>query len=145
MESAEVVMSSDPLDQGTVYFDQVVNFTQSGCSTNQYAFNVCTETGNFNGPTLGNGTYWVNLQNAVVADGDPVYWDENDGIGCSSPGCPSLGLGNNCIDPGYQCVGSEAFTLSGNTEATVPEPASVVLFGSSLFAAVGCVRRKGCQ
>lgn len=142
MESVEVSMSSDALGGGTVYFDQVVNFTQSGCSSNQYGFNICTETGDFNGPTLGNGTYWVNLQNAIVNSGDPVYWDENDGIGCSSPGCPSQGLSNACVTDGDFCVGSESFTLSGNAEATVPEPASVLLFGSGVFAVVGFVRRK---
>ena len=142
MESAEVSMSSDALGGGTVYFDQVVNFTQTGCGGNQYGYNVCTETGTFNGPGLPVGTYWLNLQNAVVNNGDPIYWDENDGIGCTSPGCPSQGLGNNCIDPGYDCVGSESFTLSGNTEATVPEPDSVLLFGSGLFAVIGFVRRK---
>src|SRR5580658_2417580 len=55
LESAEVWMTSEPLG-GTTYFDQVVNFTQSGCAINQYGFNVCTETGTFNGPTLNNGT-----------------------------------------------------------------------------------------
>ena len=58
---------------GTTYFDQVVSVVQSGCGTNQYGFDVCTETANFNGPSLNNGTYWVNLQNAVTTDGDPTY------------------------------------------------------------------------
>jgi len=143
LESAEVSMSSDALGGGTVYFDQVVDFTQSGCSANQYGYNVCVETGAFTGPTLGNGTYWLNLQNAVVNDGDPIYWDENDGIGCTSPGCPSMALGNNCINtPGYQCIGSESFTLTGNNQATVPEPGSMVLFGSGLLSVVGILRRK---
>jgi len=31
------------------------------------------------------GTYWINLQNATVGNGDAVYWDENDGMGCTSP------------------------------------------------------------
>ena len=137
-------MSSDALGGGTVYFDQVVNFTQSGCSANQYGYNVCVETGAFTGPTLGNGTYWLNLQNAVVNDGDPIYWDENDGIGCNSPGCPSMALGNNCINtPGYQCIGSESFTLTGNNQATVPEPGSMVLFGSGLLSVVGGDSRQG--
>ena len=41
------------------------------------------------GPTLNAGTYWVNLQNASVPSGDPVYWDENSGVGCTGTGCPS--------------------------------------------------------
>ncbi|HTV65422.1 MAG TPA: hypothetical protein VMD98_07450, partial [Bryocella sp.] len=87
LENVQVWVTSEALG-GTTYFNQVVNFTQSACSSNQYGFNVCTETGTFNGPTLANGTYWLNLLNATVNDGDPVYWDENSGIGCTSPGCP---------------------------------------------------------
>ncbi len=145
LESAEVWMTSGPLG-GTTYFDQVVNFTQSGCSINQYGFNVCTETGMFSGPTLQNGTYWLNLENATVPNGDPVYWDENSGVGCTSPGCPSQAEGNNCIagpHGGYSCIPSESFTLYGDVNgSTVPEPGSIVLFGSGFLGAVVTLRRK---
>ena len=97
---------------GTTYFDGGVSLTQSNCSGNQYGYNVCTETSaSFNGPTLSNGTYWVNLQNAVVNDGDPLYWDENSGVGCTSSGCPSL-----AEQPGTGTIPSEAFTVIGNGE-----------------------------
>ncbi len=86
---AEVSITSEP-NGGTSYFDQTLNFTQSDCAVNQYGYDVCTETSsNINGPTLQPGIYWVNLQNASVPSGDPVYWDENSGVGCMSPGCPS--------------------------------------------------------
>jgi len=127
---------------GTTYFDQVVNLTQSNCAGNQYGFNVCTETGSFNGPVLAPGTYWLNMQNAVVPSGDPVYWDENDGVGCTSPGCPSL-ASNNSVGT----LGSESFTLFGNTSSTtttgtVPEPGSLVLFASGALGLAAVVRRK---
>jgi len=127
---------------GTTYFDQVVNLTQSNCVGNQYAFNVCTETGSFNGPTLAAGTYWLNMQNAVVPSGDPVYWDENDGVGCTSPGCPSI-ASNDSVGT----LGSESFTLVGNsstttTTGTVPEPGSLVLFASGALGLAAVVRRK---
>jgi hypothetical protein len=64
LQSADVFLSSEPAG-GTVYFNQQVNFTQSGCFVNSYGFDVCTETASFNGPTLSNGTYWLTLQNAV--------------------------------------------------------------------------------
>jgi hypothetical protein len=145
LESAEVWITNAPLG-GTSYFDQVVSLTQSGCAVNQYGFDVCTEFGTFNGPNLANGTYWVNLENAVVNDGDPVYWDENSGVGCTSPGCPSQAEGNNCIPGthgGYSCIPSESFSLYGDVSGTtVPEPGSVVLFGSGFVGMVGVLRRK---
>jgi hypothetical protein len=141
LETAEVSMTSEPFS-GTTYFDQDVSFTQSGCAMNQYGLNVCTEAGTFNGPTLANGTYWLNLQNAVVSSGDPVYWDTNNGVGCTSPGCPSLATCNSCLlKPQYQP--SESFTLYGSSSgATVPEPGSILLFGSGVLTLVGLVRRK---
>jgi PEP-CTERM motif len=134
LESVQVSMTSQ-IDGGTTYFSQVLAFTQSGCSANQYGFNVCTETGFFNGPTLNNGSYWLNLQNAVVNSGDPVYWDENSGVGCTSPGCPSQGFDNSGSLPG------ESFTLYNNS-GTVPEPGSLLLFGCGAVAAIASIRRK---
>ncbi len=111
LETAEISISSQALGGGTIYLDNVVSFTQSGCSSNQYGFNVCTETSaNFNGPELQPGTYWVNLQNAVVSDGDPLYWDENSGVGCESQGCPSQAEANS-----VGTIPSEAFTVLGSS------------------------------
>lgn len=141
LQSVEVSMTSDVLG-GTTYFDQVVNFTQSGCATEQLGFTVCTETGTFSGPTLAPGTYWLNLQNAVVNTGDPVYWDENSGVGCTSKGCPSLAQ-TDCIENFVGCIPSESFTLSsGGGTGTVPEPSSALLFGSGFVAVIGVVRRR---
>ncbi|MFZ0311192.1 MAG: PEP-CTERM sorting domain-containing protein [Candidatus Korobacteraceae bacterium] len=146
LTSVEVDITSGE-NGGTTYFDQVVPFTGSGCMVNQYGYNVCAETGLFNGPTLNNGTYWLNLENASVPSGDPVYWDENSGIGCTSPGCPS--------EPSENSVGSipsESFTMLGTTGSstststtttgTVPEPGSIMLFGSGILGLVGVLRRK---
>jgi uncharacterized repeat protein (TIGR03803 family) len=114
LQTVEISITSSEFG-GTTYFDQVVNFTQSGCSGNQYGFNVCTETSsNISGPNLAAGTYWVNLQNAVVNTGDPIYWDENSGIGCGGQGCPSEASEN-----GIGTIPSEAFTVLGeNTTST---------------------------
>ncbi len=101
---------------GTTYFNGVVNFTQSGCSGNQYGFNICTETSsNFSGPNLAAGTYWVNLSNAIVNTGDPVYWDENSGVGCESCGCPSLASENS-----VGTIPSESFTHAGGSATDSP-------------------------
>jgi len=114
--SAEVSVTSLE-NGGTVYFDQTLNFTQSGCVGNQYGYNVCTETSsNGSFPSLQAGTYWVNLQNAVVNTGDPIYWDENSGAGCHSSGCPSEASENS-----IGTIPSESFTILGNNTCTPTE------------------------
>lgn len=139
LQSADVFLSSEP-SGGTVYFNQQVNFTQSGCFVNSYGFDVCTETASFNGPTLGNGTYWLTLQNAVSEQGNPVYWDENQGVGCHSAGCPSQACESDCIGS----IPSEAFSILGTSSGTgtVPEPATLLLFSSGVLGVVGFIRRK---
>ena len=136
LTSAEVSLTSN-VDGGTIYFDQVVNFTESGCTVNQYTFDVCTETGSFHGPTLPNGAYWLNLQNAIVPSGNPVYWDENSGVGCTSPGCPFQAEG-----AGVGSIPSESFTLYGSPSGTTPEPSSIMLFGSGVLGLGGVLRRR---
>lgn len=138
LESVEVAITSSEFG-GTTYFDQSVNFTASGCYSNQYGLNVCEETGTFNGPTLGNSTYWLNLSNAIVNNGDPIYWDENSGTGCNSPGCPS-----SASESSVGTIPSEAFTVLGSPTGTgsVPEPGSLALVGCGLFAIVETLRRR---
>jgi hypothetical protein len=84
---------------------------------------------------LNNGSYWLNLQNAIVNNGDPIYWDENSGVGCSSPGCPSRAF---TIEP----VPSESFTLYGGSNGTTPEPSSSLLFGTAAIGVGTVLRRK---
>lgn len=140
LTSAEVWITSEPLG-GTFYFDGIVNFNASGCAINNYGYNVCDETGAFNGPTLNNGTYWLTLQNGVVPSGDAVYWDENSGIGCHSPGCPS-----DAMDTDEGSIPSESFSILGTTSSsstgTVPEPGSLVLFASGFVGLTAVLRRK---
>ena len=138
LQSAEVSFTSEPYG-GTTYFDQVVSFTASGCFVNNYGYDVCQETGTFSGFTLNNGTYWLNLLNAVSAQGDPVYWDENSGIGCHSLGCPSEATGGGASGT----LPSEAFTLLGTPgTATTPEPSSLMLFASGAVGVAAILPRK---
>ena len=108
LTSAELSITSTP-NGGSSYFDQYVNFSQSGCNTNQFGYNVCTVSASFAGPVLSAGTYWVNLQNASVPSGNPAYWDENSGVGCESSGCPSQAYDNS-----VGTIPSEAFTMDGS-------------------------------
>jgi hypothetical protein len=123
---------------GTTYFDQIVTFVQSECIENAFGYNVCRESSNFNGPNLDAGTYWVNLQNADVNTGDPIYWDENSGEGCTSPGCPSQASQNS-----VGTIPSESFTILGNTgTGTVPEPSTLLLLASGAAGIAGWYRRR---
>lgn len=138
LESSEVILSQYEAGGGTVYFDGDVNFTQSNCFLNNYSYDVCTETGSFTPVNLGNGTYWLTLESAVVNNGDPVYWDENNGVGCHSPGCPS-DAGNG----GIGTLPSESFSILGTPgTGTVPEPSALLLFASGVVAVAGTLRRK---
>ena len=140
LTSAEVSITSSE-NGGTSYFDETVNFTQGRCTSNQYGYNVCEESSTFtNDPTLARGSYWLNLQNASVPNGDPIYWDENSG--------PSQASENS-----VGTIPSEAFTLfttgsttttssSSSTTTSVPEPSSLMLFGSGILGLSGWIRRK---
>ncbi len=138
LTSAEVSITSGE-NGGTSYFDQTVNFTASGCQFNEFGFYVCQENGSFSGPTLNSGSYWLNLQNASVPSGDPVYWDQNSGPSSAS-------------DSGVGTIPSESFTVLGTqssttststtTTGTVPEPGSIMLFGSGILGLAGAVRRR---
>jgi hypothetical protein len=135
LTSAEVSITSAELG-GTTYFDGTVNFSATGCSTNTFGYNVCTETGTFASVALASGTYWLNLQNASVPSGDPVYWDENSGPSQASEN--TLGT-----------IPSEAFsvlalieTTTGTTGSTTPEPGSIILFGSGFLGLAGVLRRR---
>jgi hypothetical protein len=140
LTSAEVSITSLE-NGGTTYFDQMVNFTASNCVNNEYGFDICNETASFNAGNFSNGTYWLNLQNANVPGGDPVYWDQNSGVGCTSPGCPSL-----ASDNAVGSIESEAFTILGSasssTTSSVPEPSSLMLFASGVLGLGALVRRK---
>ncbi len=133
LQSVEISVSSEEFG-GTEYFDQVVDTTQSGCALNGFSFEVCTETAVFDGPSLNAGMYWLTLQNGVLNNDDPVYWDENGGP--SSASVSSLGT-----------IPGESFTLLGSTGSTTttgttPEPGGLLLFGSGLLGVMAILRRK---
>jgi len=135
--SAELSITSQE-NGGTSYFDQTVNFTQGSCTINQSGFNVCQENTTFSGPTLNAGTYWINLQNCSGPQCPTAYWDENSGPSSASEN--SVGS-----------IPSESFTVLGtstsatsttSTTGTVPEPSSIMLFGSGILGLVGILRRR---
>jgi PEP-CTERM motif len=115
------------------------NVTDKYISTNQYGYNIDLISFNTGGVPLNAGTYWLNLYNATVPSGDPVYWDENSGVGCGGSGCPS-----QASESAVGTIPSEAFTIgtSGSTSGSTPEPSSIMLFGSGILGLAGVLRRK---
>jgi uncharacterized repeat protein (TIGR03803 family) len=90
-------------------FDEPVSLSQSSCFINGFGFNVCLVSGNFTLFSL-SGNDWITLANASTVEGNPVYWDENSGVGCMSQGCPSQAQENS-----IGTIPSEAFSLLGHT------------------------------
>lgn len=112
LQTVEISITNAPFG-GTSYFDQVVTVTQTGCVSNQYGYNVCTISASWPDVSFNSGNYWVNLQNAVVNTGDPVFWDENSGVGCTGSGCPSAADENS-----IGTIPSESFTILGSATTT---------------------------
>jgi len=143
--SVDWLITSYP-NSGTVYGSGTAsgsNLTDRFISINQYGYDIdeITVTG-LNVSLKSGTTYWLNLENAVVPSGDPVYWDENSGAGCGGDdghggGCPSMassgGVGS---DP------SEAFTIDGTGGGTTPEPGSFLLMASGVVGMAGVLRYK---
>ena len=120
---------------GHLYASGTANVTDKFISANQYGYNIDEITATGLNVPLNANTYWLNIGNAKVTNGDPVYWDENNGVGCNSPGCPS--------EPSQNSEGtilSESFDVTG--PGTVPEPGSIVLFGSGALGMAGLLVRK---
>jgi hypothetical protein len=119
------------------------NLTDQFISLNKYGYDIDKITVTGLNVNLAANTYWLNLQNAVVPSGDPVFWDENSGIGCTGDdgkggGCPSK--------PSDSVIGTippESFDVNGSVNGgTVPEPASWTLLASGVLGVIGWLGRK---
>jgi len=127
-------------NSGTVYGSGQANVSDQFLSTNSYGYDIdlLTVTGLNVAVTQGT-TYWLNLQNAVTSFGDPLFWDENSGVGCKGSGCPSM-----ASESSVGTIPGEAFTISGACLGfnCTPEPSSIMLFGSGILGVAGVLRRK---
>jgi hypothetical protein len=138
LQSAEVSITSSEFG-GTTFFDGTVNFTQSNCVYNQFGFDVCNEAGSFSTNPLNAGTYWLNLQNAVVTSGNPVYWDENNGPSFASENSIGTIPSESFTVLGGGCIGCGC-TLHPDPDCgppESPEPSGLLLFSSGALALFG--------
>jgi PEP-CTERM motif len=128
-------------NSGTVFGSGTANgnnLTDQFISSNQFGYDIDKVTySGFNVPLTPGTTYWLNIQNAAVPSGDPVYWDENSGKGCGGAGCPS-----QASESAVGTIPSEDFTIGGSGGGTTPEPSSIMLFGSGILGLAGLLRRK---
>ncbi len=125
---------------GTVYGSGTAGgnyLTDRFLSMNQYGYNIDLITVQNLNLYVGSGKYWLNLFNATVPSGDPVYWDENSGAGCGSGGCPS-----SASESALGTIPSEAFTVTGGSGYGSPEPSIVLLLGSGAVGIAGVLRWK---
>jgi PEP-CTERM motif len=136
-------------DSGTMYGSGTAsgsNLSDQFISLNQYGYDIDKITVTGLNLSLNSGTtYWLNLQNAKVPSGNPVYWDENDGVGCKGDdghggGCPSEADWTGCISGGPLCP-PESFDINGTGGGSTPEPSSIMLFGSGILGLAGLLRR----
>jgi PEP-CTERM motif len=104
------------------------SLTDTFLFTNQYGYDIDLITMSDLNCTDKDHKDWLNLQNAISAQDDPVYWDENSG--------PS-----QAYDSALGTIPSEAFTIYGSASST-PEPSSLFLLGSGVLGISGLLRRR---
>ncbi len=164
MTSVDWAITSAPIG-GTVYGQGTaggINLTDKFLSTDQYGYNIDLIVASIpNVNVTGGDTYWLSLRNAVVPSGDPVYWDENSGVGCKSPGCPSEAVQYGLLQQGsvttIGTIPSEAFTVDiyvgcagtkgpvgacGLEPSDAPEASSFLLLGTGIIGLAAALRCK---
>jgi hypothetical protein len=129
-------LSVNPLSVGP---GTTASLTAGTFTTNSYGYPVGWESFSLSSLSLGPGTYYLILQNAVTAESAPLFWDENNGPSTAyeESAYGPLADFSDCQQGGVFAGGtcSEAFNIVGTTTTTTPEPGTLALLGTFLFMA----------
>ena len=119
---------------GSTLIDQTATLASTYVGTNAYGFDLYSSAFTISGLALSAGTYWLQLQNATTSQGNPMYWDSNNGPSVAY----TSAYGNIAGYDGGSS--SEAFQVTGTYAAPIPAAIWLVLSG---LASVGVfVRRR---
>ena len=137
-------ISSSQLGGGTIYGQGTALVQDKFIAVNEYGFDIDKVTLTGLSVNLPAGTSWLTLDNAVTLDHNPVYWDENSGAFCQSPGCPSQAWDSQVGTIPSETFDIRGFRTGGNEDGlnTSPEPSSLLLFASGVLA-IGTTLRRG--
>jgi hypothetical protein len=145
--SASDLLTTVDMQLGSTSFGGTINtlsgVTNTFLTTNQFGYNLYQADYSF-GSIGWSGAGYLTLSNACSTSGcsvsNPIYWDENSG--------PSTAYENT-----LGSIPSEAFTLTGTCGCSgggcvpspdcappIPEPSSIMLFGSGILGLAGILR-----
>ena len=140
LQTVSFEMYTGPVQTGLEIISANVAVTQSNCTMNEFDLAVCLETVSFpGGPTLPVGTAWLDIYNSTHLNvGGPVGWDINNGVGCTSPGCPSQAVDDN----GFPLQSSSFAIDAGVGQQPTPEPWSLALMATGAAGLARVIRRR---